>query len=302
MDQQYGEFIGVDNVHYAIHTADTEAAFTTQAPEYLAPVAEIAGSPEVSNKTTYYDNKAANNYVTEGKTELKIIVSNVPGKKAATLLGKKYDAASGRIYDSGEANPPDVALGFRFNMGKDGHRYYWYHKGTFSGGTEEAATKKEDIDEKTYELTYTAVTTTHEWDIDGEMKSLKRVFADTADPAFDPAGWFTQVQTPTTVGAPAAVALSSSVPADGASGVSKSAGIVLTFNNKIKSEAISIIDTASGDVVAVSRAWDAAGKVLTLTPSSALAGTTKHIISIAGVVDIYGQSLAASSRDFTTVA
>lgn len=302
MDQKYGEFVNVDNVHYALIGADTDAAFTVGTPTYLAPVAEIAGEPEVNNITTYYDGKAANNYVTEGKTELKLTVSNVPAQLMATLLGKTYDAASGRVYDTGAPNPPSVALGFRFDMGTDGYRYYWFLKGTFSGGAEEASTRKADVEVKTYQLTFTAVTTTHTWTIGGALRSLKRIFADTADAAFNPAGWFTQVQTPDTTSAPDAVALSTIVPADGAAAVSKTGNIVLTFNNKIASESVVLIDTSGGDVVAVTKAWDATGKILTLTPGAALAGTTKHIVSIAGVVDIYGQAMAAVGKDFTTVA
>lgn len=199
MDQKYGEFVGVDELHFAVITSDTEEEYAAETPEYLAPTAEIAGQPEINNTTTYYDNKAANNYVTEGKTELTITVSNVSAQLAAKLLGKDYDAEHGRVYDSGEANPPPVAVGFRFNMGTDGYRYYWYLKGTFSGGSEEAASKSENVDVRTYQLTYTAVTTTHKWNINGKTKSLKRVFADTSDSNFDPKDWFSEVQTPDTV-------------------------------------------------------------------------------------------------------
>ena len=68
--------------------------------------------------------------------------------------------------------------------------YYWYLKGTFSGGAEEAATKTNDVNEKTYEMTFTAVTTTHQWTIDSVLKSLKRVFCGYCNAAFDPDGWF----------------------------------------------------------------------------------------------------------------
>lgn len=302
MDQKYGEFVGVDNLHFALVTADTAAEYAAGTPEYLAPAAEIAGEPEVANKTTYYDNKAANNFVTEGKTELKIIVSNVPAQLASILLGKYYDAASGRVYDAGQANPPNVAVGFRYNMGTNGYRYYWYLKGTFSGGAEEAASKKNDVDEKTYQLTFTAVTTTHEWIIDGESKGLKRVFGDTAEAAFDPDGWFDQVQTPDTTSAPAAIALSTIVPADGAAGIAIDTTVVLTFNNQIASDEVILIDSTNGDPVACTKAYDAAGKVLTIIPDSDLANNTKYIVSVAGVIDIYGQELAATGKEFTTVA
>lgn len=299
MDQKYAEFIGVDEVHYALVTADTAAAYTADAPIYLAPTAEVAGEPEVNNKTTYYDNAAANNYVTEGKTELKLVVANVPAQQMATLLGKDYDAASGRVYDSGQANPPKVALGFRFNMGQSGYRYFWFLSGTFSGGAEEATSKSNDVDVKTYTLTFTAVTTAFKWTVNAVLKSLKRVFADTSDATFVPTGWFDQVQTPTVVGAPAAVTLSTIVPADGASGIVVTANIVLTFNNAITSEAVSVIK-ADGTLVAGAKTWDATAKILTFNPTASLDAGATYIVAVNGVTDIYGQALAASAVNFAT--
>ncbi len=301
MNEKYGEFVGVDNLHYAKVTSDTASGYVAGAPLYLAPAAEIAGEPEVNNKTTYYDNKAANNYVTEGKTSLKVIVANVPADIAADLLGKYYDAASGRVYDGGQADPPDIALGFRYNMGKSGFRYFWYLKGTFSGGTEEAASKSNDVEIKTYTLTFTAVTTTYEWTIDEESKALKRVFADTADVIFDPAGWFDQVQTPNTVGAPSAIELSSIVPADNAENIAVTDNIVLTFNNAIAAEAVTVIK-ADGTLVAGAKTWDSMFKILTFNPTASLDAGSTYIVAVNGVMDIYGQALAAAAKNFSTAA
>ncbi|MFK7692858.1 major tail protein [Paenibacillus sp. HJGM_3] len=299
-DKKYGEFVGVDNLYYAPILQDDNTAFVTGTPVYLAPAAEISGEAETNNTPTYYDNKPAFNYVSEGVTTITITASNVPAAKMATLLGKLFDAASGRVYDSGQPNPPSVAVGFRYNVGPGEYRYYWYLKGTFSGGAEEAATKSADVDIRTYQLTYTAVTTTKEWTIGGQSMSLKRVFADTSDSAFAAAGWFSQVQTPDTTMAPTAIALSTIAPADGATAFSRSGVIVLTFNNKIATEAITLLDSTTGNTVAFTKSWDVAGKVLTLTPSAQLAATTKYIVAVAGVVDVYGQALAASGKDFTT--
>ena len=109
-----------------------------------------------------------------------------------------------------------------------------------------------------------------------------------------------QVQTPDTTSAPSAVALSTIVPADGAETIALDAAVVLTFNNKIASEAVTLIDSSDGDVVAVTKSWNAAGTVLTLTPDANLTASTKYIVSVAGVIDIYGQALAAAGKDFTT--
>lgn len=302
MDQKYGEFVGVDSLHYAPITADTASVYTPGSPIYLAPAAEIAGEPEIANKTTYYDNKAANNYVTEGKTALKVIVPNIPAILAAYLLGKNYDAATGRVYDAGKANPPNLAMGFRYDMGTDGFRYYWYLKGTFSGGAEEATSKSNDVDVKTYTLTFTAVTTTYEFTLpDASVKSLKRVFADTSDEAFVSTGWFDQVQTPVSVGAPSAVELSTIVPADAAANVAVTSNIVLTFNNKIALEAITVIK-ADGTLIAGTKTWDAAGKILTFDPTANFDASSTYIVAVNGVVDVYGQALAAVAMNFGTAA
>lgn len=302
MDKKYGEFVGVDSLYYALVTQDDISGYTAGTPVYLAPAAEISGEPETNNTPTYYDNKPGNNYVSEGVTTLTVTVANVPAQLMATLLGKAYDAASGRVYDSGEPNPPDVAVGFRYNMGRGEYRYYWYLKGTFAGGAEEAATKTNDVDVRTYQLTFTAISTTKEWTVNGKSQSLKRVFGDTASGSFNGAGWFTQVQTPDVSGAPAALAMSSISPVDGSTTAPKNSPIVLTFNNKIAAESVTLLNSTTGDVVTVTKSWDAAGKVLTLTPTAQLAATTKYIVSIAGVVDVFGQSLVASGKDFTTVA
>jgi len=301
MDQKYGEFVGVDSIYYALVTQDNSGGYVAGTPKFLAPAAEVAAAVGINKKATYYDNLAANNYVTEGATEVKLVVANVDAETMAELLGKTFDEVTGRVFDEGAANPPLCALGFRYNMGTSGYRYYWYYVGTFAGGEESAVTKKEDVEIKNYELSYTAIPTTYAFTVGSDQKQLKRVFGDTADAAFDETGWFTQVQVPGAV-APSAVALSTIVPVDGATGVSKSTTIVLTFNNKIASEAISLLNGSSGDAVAFTKAWDTAGKVLTLTPGSALAGTTKYIVAVNGVVDIYGQALAATGKDFTTTA
>ena len=101
-----------------------------------------------------------------------------------------------------------------------------------------------------------------------------------------------------TSGTAAAISFTS-VPATGASAVARSSSIVLTFNNAIRAEAISIA-TAAGVIVPFAKSWSASKKVITLTPSSTMAATTLHIVTVAGIADIYGQTLAASTVTFTT--
>ncbi|AKL96623.1 phage major tail protein [Clostridium aceticum] len=302
MDNKYGEFVGVDNLHAAIVLEDSFENYLAETPEYLAPSAEIAGAPEINSTPTYYDNVPANTYIGEGVTTLTLTIAGIPAEKAAKYLGKKYDPISGRVYDDGQPNPPDVAISFRFNKGKSGYRYYQYLKGTFSGGTEEATTKTSNIDVKTYQMTFTAVTTTKQWQIDGEMKPLKRIFADTTDPAFNPAGWYLQVQTPDTTEAPNALELSNSNPADEETEVAIDISPALTFNNKISSYNITMINKATLDVVAVELSLNPTGKIITINPTSNLTADTEYVVIIANVKDVYGQSLSNIIIKFITAA
>jgi hypothetical protein len=100
---------------------------------------------------------------------------------------------------------------------------------------------------------------------------------------------------------PSALALSSIVPADDATGIAIDADIVMTFNNEILNESI-VIASEAGVIVAGAKSWDATGKILTFNPTSNLSSNTLYIVTLGGVVDIYGQSLAAAVKNFTTTA
>lgn len=100
-------------------------------------------------------------------------------------------------------------------------------------------------------------------------------------------------------GAPDPIALSSIAPADEDAGVAVDVNIILTFNNEIKSEAVTVA-TAGGALVAGAKTWNAAKKILTFNPTENLAGATTYIVTVVGVVDIYGQTLATEVKNFTT--
>jgi hypothetical protein len=99
--------------------------------------------------------------------------------------------------------------------------------------------------------------------------------------------------------APAALSLTTSVPADAATAVVVSANIVLTFNNKVYEESI-LVTSAAGVVIPFTKTWDATGKILTIDPTTNLAAATPYLVAVIGVVDIYNQVLAPVVRKFTT--
>lgn len=302
MYSEYGELVNLDKLHYALVTADTAPSYVTGAVGYLAPGGEIQHEAKTDINTRYYDGVPMFTTVTEGATSVKITVSGVSMKLAATLTGKPYDSAHGIMIDTGDAsNTPDCALSGRMELGDGGYRYFQYLKGKFSIGSQTAQTRKDKTTEKTVDLTYTAMTTVHQFTMpDTSVKGIKGLFADTTDAAFSLGdGWFEQTQTPDTLGSVSALVLSSSNPANNATGVLATAHPALTFNNAIANEDILLIKTDASSIVTVTKSYDSARKVLTLTPSANLTSGGVYSIVVAGIKDIYGQSLAASVIKFT---
>jgi len=307
MNDNYGEFVGVDNLYFAKVIDDSLNNFILEAPRYLAPVGEASGQAKENKSTSSYDNKMRYMYFSEGETDVNLTVSNIPAYLLAEINGKAYSTAAGRMYDSGEPKKPYYALGFRYEIGEGQYRYQWFLKGTFSAGTEAAKSRGENVDIKPYQFVYSAIPTIHIFeyqDSEGVTKQtpIKRVVGDTTDAAFNPTGWFAQVQTPDTEGAPDAIELSSIVPADNAADVAVDANIVITFNNPIKSNNIIIVDTSAGSILTTSKSWDTSRTILTIAHATAFNNSTLYNVVLAGVIDDYNQELEVVIKDFTTIA
>lgn len=104
----------------------------------------------------------------------------------------------------------------------------------------------------------------------------------------------------TIVGAGSIAALTMTVvPADDATAVQTSANITLTFNNKIV-HCSATLASAAGVKVEGTSTFDAAGKVLTLDPTTNLAASTTYVLVITGIMDVYGQTLADKVQNFAT--
>lgn len=300
MSSEYGELVNLDNLHYAPVLLDNEDNYQTGASKYLAPGAEMKKEAKVNTDTRYYDGKPMFSSSSEASTDVSLTVSGVPSKRAAELTGKPYDAAHGIMIDTGDmSNAPYYALSARAELGDGGYRYYQFLKGQFSIGAETAKTKEDKVTASTVDLTYTGLVTIHEFTMpDGSKKGAKGVQAETTDAAFSGAdAWFEQVQTPETLGAPSALTVAAS-PADEATGVVATVKPTLTFSNAVSADAVTLIK-ADGTLVTVTKSYDSTGKVLTLTPSASLASGASHTIIIAGVTDVYGQSLDTTAVKFT---
>jgi len=239
----------------------------------------------------------------EGVTKITLTTTAIPMEMLAKYLGKVFDTASGRLFDQGgNATPPDSTLSFRSLKSNGKFKYFQYLKGKFSVPNDEAATKETKVTPKPAKIIFTAINTVHEFNLGTVTKSVKRIVGDEDTTNFSGTGFFTQVQVPS-ITTPAAVALSSSVPTNSATGVSKTNAFTLTFNNAMHSLVINhvaLLD-ASNTLVSVTCTLDATKKIITVNHGT-LAGSAAHTLVIAGAIDIYGQVLANTLVKFTTAA
>lgn len=298
---EYKSVVGLDKVYYAEVTADSSSGYTADTPSVLAPAMEASAEPATSQETQYADDAPFDVLTSEGETKITLTATNIPIEVLAALLGKTFDAASGRMFDEGSgATPPDMALSFRAMKSNGKYRYYQYLKGKFSTPKDDAATVEDTKTPKPVQIIYTAVNTVYEFDLGSEDGSVKRVVGDEDTTNFSGTNWFTSVQTPEYV-APSALALSSSVPTDGTTGISVSADQTLTFNNALKDDAVNRIGlykVTDGVLVSSVVTLDATLKIITNNPDASLTASTAYLLVYA-VEDIYGQTLNGAVN-FTT--
>jgi phi13 family phage major tail protein len=299
---EYKSTVGLDSLYVALVTADSAAAYTAGTPQYLAPAAKASQKVTSSQETQYADDQPYDVLTAEGPTDIEMEITGLDPQTEALILGKTFDATTGRMYDYG-GTPPDVALSFRSMKSNGKYRYYQYLKGKFSPPDEETETKGEKPSPKTLKLNFKAVPTIYKFTVSaGVTKTVKRVKGDEDTTNFSATNFFASVQVPA-VAAVSALALSSSDPVGGATGVAINKVLTLTFNNALPAGAINnveLINSATGAVIAGTNSLDTTRKVMTVGHTAALTASSTVYRIVYGVVDIYGQALSGTVT-FTTV-
>lgn len=304
MNAEYYPITGIEGAFIAPVLADTADSYSA-GTVIECPPAENANWATTQNSAPFFGNNAKQDELFGVEiSAITLRLNGISEELDAKLRGKSYIAASGRVAGTGAAKPPLWALGLKINKGGE-YVYVWFLKGRFSGGNIVAQTVSDNVTVNMREYTFAAFETTHKFEYADEISGTTKTTGltwykgETADAAFSETGFFDQVQTPDSDGAPSALALSTIVPADEALAIAVTANIVLTFSNKIASSSVVLIDD-DGAAVAGAQTWDATGKILTIDPTTSLAASTLHIVAIAGVVDVFGQALDATTKTFTT--
>lgn len=298
---EYKPRVGLSDLYIAEITQDDVNGYVAGTPEWLAPAAEASLEPSVNSETIYADDQPYDTISQEGDTVINLEVMGIPLEMLAKVMGRVFDASSGRMFDNAGV-PPYFALMFRSKKSNGSYRYFSFLKVRFQMPSEEMTTQTDSPDPKKTKLVATAVKTAYKFDLDGgtTIDSVKRVVGDEDTTNFSGTSWFSQVQTPSTT-APSALALSSSVPTDGATGVAVGADLTLTFNNALQDAAIygvTLLKASDGSVVAGSNSLNVPKLVMTVNPTSDLDASTDYILVYA-VTDIYGQTLNGAVN-FTT--
>ena len=202
--QEIFEFRGVDSLYIAEVTEDSADNYTCETPIYLAPVAEVGKTAEVSSEAHYYDNKAMIVVNSESADTVSIVMAPPILEKLAKITGKSFDAETGMLVDSVRQNKY-CALMYR-TKGTDGqYRYVSRLKGTFSFPEESNTTENDGTDTTNTSVDYTGIYTTHEF-TKGVYKNgvwekggAKGIVVDARYGLADVSKFFESVQTPDTI-------------------------------------------------------------------------------------------------------
>ena len=135
--------IGLKDLFYAPITEDANGYETYGTPVRLAKGITAGLSYDRNSVTIDADDQVEDelDLFKEGKISLGVYA--ITSEKAAVLTGADVDN-NGCLIDSGNDDPPYVAIGFRALTSKGTYRYMWLYRVKFSVPGENFATKKRD--------------------------------------------------------------------------------------------------------------------------------------------------------------
>lgn len=195
--KKYFEYRGVSDAVYAEVTKDANDEITFGTPKHFAGVAEIGKTTESSNEAHYYDNIPAIIISSTGSDEITINASGIPFDILAEITGQTYDATTGMFVEE-EREPKYFAFGYVTQKTDGTEVFVWRLKGSFNLPDQTSQTKDDGTDANGQELTFTGISTTHEFTKTG--KPAKAVNVDTSvNTTMTKANFLGTVQTPDTI-------------------------------------------------------------------------------------------------------
>lgn len=176
--------VGLNDLHFAILTADTKDELTYETPEEMVGAINATINPAVNTQELYADDQLWESVSALGKVDVEIETAELPLTIRAKLLGNEIK--SGVLIEKATDVPPHLALGFKSLKSNGKYRYVWLLKGVAQPMAEDFSTKKDNVEHKTPKVKFTFMARVH----DGEWKHT----ADEDGQGFNGAdSWFSRV-------------------------------------------------------------------------------------------------------------
>lgn len=290
--------IGLDQIYYAVMTQDDSGGVAYNTPVPLKGAVKVSYNPNSTIITKFADDGPAIVEDTTGEHDIEVEILDYTLEDEATLGG--HTIANGVMVKKPTDVSPDVAFGFRAKRSGGHYSYFWFLKGKLAKPSLEFMTREAQTSYNTPKLIAKFV----QREYDGQYVIISRSDA-VGYQASTGTNWFSAVQSfsaDTT-----APTISSTVPANSATGVAVGSTFVWNFSEAIQQACINagnffVINNTTGAQIAGTLTYNAAQTQVTFTPGSNLAAATAHrAFATRGVKDMAGNALAAISvTNFTT--
>lgn len=291
---------------YELTVKEAYYAFGAEAPVGVDTIKSVGLAEQRATGTVYASGKVLKQISRQNASQLTVGATALPATFKRRALGRAGSTNGGFSAATSDDIPVEFAFGYASEYSSGLQRFVWHPRCTLVSADKNVETKKDGAEDPNSSYVIMAVPYATGNGIEIAYDQSEVVAGKVPLTA---AEFFAAVITDldnALVDSEAAGttpdALSYTIaPIDGGT-LAKAGNVVLTFNNAIASGFVSVINSVTGEVFSCVQTFDAARKVLTLTHASAFAATTAHIVAVSGMTDVYGQVLANSSSDFTTLA
>lgn len=182
--------VGLNDLHFAILTADTKEELTYESTEALVGAINATINPAVNTQELYADDQLWESVSALGKVDVEVETADLPLSIRAKILGNELK--DGVLIEKATDVPPHLALGFKSLKSNGKYRYVWLLKGVAQPMAEDFSTKKDNVEHKTPKVKFTFMARVY----DGEWKHTADEDSETFTGA---ATWFDKVPGDTTV-------------------------------------------------------------------------------------------------------
>ena len=124
-----GYEVGVDNLHIAVITSESDSATVYDTPQPVPTVKSIGISNNGASATQSGDNRILDVETARGAVNVAIAVAQLPAEIRARLLGHTINDTDKTLIEKTDDRAPYIALGFRSTKSNGKDKYIWLYKG-----------------------------------------------------------------------------------------------------------------------------------------------------------------------------